>query len=197
MAEVTKADPVFAAYGEYWLALGKFVSAFADAEVMTTLILGHFAKTSPQVSQAIFSGTRGKAAIDYINRICEAENLPRDADLESAFTQFQILTDVRNTILHHGARIDGEGLVATNDAMAYLLPRTIKRSPISAGMLDEMAQDAETIRLKLIVFTMRGRSIAYPEGVQSLVDLAARPWRYKSAPKVSPSRKPPNKSPKR
>ena len=192
MPEVTKIDPIFAAYGAYWLALGKFVSTFADAEVMTTVVLGHFAETSPEVSQAIFSGARGKDAIAYINRICEAKHLPVDADLKSAFAQFQILTDVRN--LHNGVRIHGDGLLATNDAMAYFLPRTIKKIPVSAAMLEGMTQDAETIRIKLILFTMKGRSVAHPEGVQRLVALAARPWLYKSPPQASPPRKTPDKN---
>jgi hypothetical protein len=197
MSEEKKVDPLFAVYGEYWLALGKFVSAFADVEVMTTVVLGHFAGTSPQVSQAIFSGTRGKGAIEFINRICEAKHVPRDADLESAFTQFNVLTEVRNTILHHGARIEGDDLVATNDAMANLIPRTIKKVTVSAAILDAMTQDAETIRIKLMLFTMRGKEILLPGPVLILSALGARPWRYKSPSQASPARTNPGKSAKR
>ncbi len=196
MPEEKKIDPVMAMYATYYLSLGRFIQNFADAEVMTTLILAHFAQTSPEVSQAIFSGTRGKDAISYINRICEAQHRPQDADLKSAFSQFQILNDARNTILHHGAKIDGDGLIATNDAMAHLLPRTIKKLPVSSAILDEMALDAETIRVKLSLFMMRGRTTLFPDLAQRFAAIAARPWFYKSPPQASPPRKIPDKSAK-
>jgi hypothetical protein len=185
----TKIDPIEALYNPYWFSLGRFIQNFADAEVMTTILLRHFAETSQEVSQAIFSGTRGKDAINYINRICEARNVARDAELESAFAQFQLLTDVRNTILHHGARIHGDGLLATNDAMAYLLPRTIRKIPVTPAMLDAMAQDAVTIRLKLFRFTIKGKIYPIPAQFDQIAVLAARPWLYISPSQASPPRK--------
>jgi hypothetical protein len=195
--ETPQIDAVLAKYAPYYFSLGRFAQNFADAEGAITTILWHFAQTSPEVSQAVFSGTRGKEAISYVNRICEAKNLPLHAAIKSAFDQFQELNEARNMILHHGARIDGDGLVSSNDWRADKLPRTVKSFPVSAPILDDMAFDAETIRIKLILFTMRGRPIALPDPVRWLVERAAQPWRYKSPPQASPPRKAPDKSAKR
>jgi hypothetical protein len=182
-----------ARYGPYYFALGRFVQNFADAEGMILSILWQFAETTPEVSQSIFSGTHGKGAIDFIKRICEAKHLPPDAELETSFAQFQVLNDARNTILHHGALIDGDGLVSTNEWMANKLPRTIKRFPVSAAILDDMAFDAETIRFRLIMFSMIGKMILLPEPIQPLRERADQPWRYKPPQQASPPRKTPDK----
>jgi hypothetical protein len=129
---------------DYWQALGYFVDEFARTEAQMQLALWRVAGVPDDIAKAIFSGTKIDAAIGFIRRIIEVRPIPDDKHkiLESALVQLKAINDVRNLIVHYGAKFNhaSDTLVASNRRSAHS-ERSLKEQPVSVQMLRNMALD--------------------------------------------------------
>jgi hypothetical protein len=165
----------------YWLALGKFIDAFAMTEIFLHFVLCHYAKVTGNVARAVFSGDRFAVVQGYLRRMSDVGVIgPKEwSDLEPLLTQLKAINDCRNTILHYGAEGIGEGRgYATNAIMALTTDR-IQMFPISDQILSDMTFDLRKI---LIHFynTHMGR-MRWPLGSSSeaVDEILRSAWRYK------------------
>jgi hypothetical protein len=136
---------------EYRLALGHFVERFAMAEMVVTLVLWRYAKTTKQISRAVFSGVNLDAAMSTIKRIAEATNAPDKTqnDLEWLFNQLSAIRKARNDILHYGAINVAEGHASVTNALKALNIGRIEYFPISPTILQQMTDDLRKIVIRL------------------------------------------------
>jgi len=106
---------------KYYLALGRFVSAFSDAEATLLDVLWLSAKMRAPYAQAVLSGVRTEAAIGYINRIAEAKRWSekKKANWQRLFTQLGLINKLRNDILHYGVSMFGSYWVVTNKRVVH------------------------------------------------------------------------------
>lgn len=93
---------------DYFQALGLFIHEFAATETLLLEALVEQAGVSKSTARAIFSGVRADTAKAHIKRLREVQGAPEIPTLERAFTQFSLLTDVRNDIVHYGATFRGD-----------------------------------------------------------------------------------------
>lgn len=186
MAILVMADPdwpVGPEHQEYWTALGRFIHRFAMAEQSIHFLLRLTTKTPPEVSQAIFSGTRAKQALSLIDRTREALGLQPDPDFERAKAQFGIINGVRDDVVHHGAILYREGFLISN------AQRTIKRQqfvkPISVADLSAMTEDLQTIAATLFVMQLDANGDDPSRYLTDWREVGRSPWLYKSRRRVA------------
>jgi hypothetical protein len=131
----------------YYEALGRFVHAFASAEVAIFFALRFFAKVGRNVATAIFSGTRVDLGISFLKRICEANDPgeERRNELFAALDQLKAISDVRNSILHYGSfTTDDKGRITSNISRVHV-GRNVREIPVSLNILNAMTHDLEKI----------------------------------------------------
>ena len=177
----------------YHRELGRFIDMFAKVEMELQLALWHYAKTTKEVSRAIFSGTRIDGSIKFIRRILAAQKSSDSSrtDLEFIFAQITAINDVRNDIIHHGAHsISGGYAIITNSFIA-LTKEHIKTHRIAPGILSNMTFDLIKILVHLRV-RHSGRKV--PPTIEKHVQpwLHAS-WQYKPPqPPLARNRNPPH-----
>lgn len=178
---------------EYWKALGRFVSTFSLVENRMQITLWRIAGIKPPVAPAIFSGTRAKAAGEFLRRIGEAQKWPKKdmVFLNHIIAQLGELTRVRNDILHYGAKSEGEGKWTVSTALVAHVESQIRITKVSTEILDQMSADLLTIADSLARFR-------FPRGLFGLgVEEPLPAWRYKSVRPKDGSEKRRNRTQKR
>jgi hypothetical protein len=137
----------------YWQALGQFIEAFAVVEASIFTTLAYYAKVTPSVARALFSGTRVDASISYIRRIWEVRPLKapgRRADLDAIFQQLKAMTDMRNRILHYGTIVTSDRGRITSTHHRALVPDKIEERRASVQDLMDMTHDTALIANALL-----------------------------------------------
>jgi hypothetical protein len=134
--------------------------------------LWHFAGVSTPTAQAVFSGTRIEGAMQFINRIADAQRWKKSKrnQIQHIFTQLGHLNKLRNEILHYGAWMLAPGAwIVSNKEFAHMIER-IRSIQISPETLREATADVENIqaRLKALV---TGRRLSRA--------VRQHAWRYK------------------
>jgi hypothetical protein len=154
------------------LRLVALFPAFSDIEASMQATLWHFAGVSTPTAQAVFSGTRIEGAMQFINRIADAQRWKKSKrnQIQHIFTQLGHLNKLRNEILHYGAWMLAPGAwIVSNKEFAHMIER-IRSIQISPETLREATADVENIqaRLKALV---TGRRLSRA--------VRQHAWRYK------------------
>lgn len=184
----------------YWEALGRFVSLYSMVEESMQAALWRCAGVKPPVAPAIFSGTRAKAASEYIDRIAEAQRWPKSkrAEIKDVFKQLSELTQTRNDILHYGASMSGPGEWVVDNKLAAHVEKKIRRTKISVKILNQMSEDAYKIMLHVVGIEKRGKDVPAPPSVEAILK---RAWLYRpvrqSAPREAKRRRRPRSTKRR
>ena len=113
--------------------------------------LWHFAGVSTPTAQAVFSGTRIEGAMQFINRIADAQRWKKSKrnQIQHIFTQLGHLNKLRNEILHYGAWMLAPGAwIVSNKEFAHMIER-IRSIQISPETLREATADVENIQARL------------------------------------------------
>lgn len=188
----------------YFLALGRFMHAFAQVERTLFHVLWKQSGTSYEVAKAVFSGARADTARDYINRILDATDQARPPELTRAFAQFGIITKARNDIVHYGADFEAPEQFTVSNFIAAHVPSKRQTTVISAEILDDMRADLTPIGG--VLASHLWRLVCAEEGLktsrmdQMLATYAEQiPWRYKpqrlSPQPIEPPVPPPERKP--
>lgn len=84
-------------------ALGDLTMAWADAESALYCILRYYAGVSDPVARAIFSGSRARTMMDFINNITHNTNAEplRRKDLALVFAQMTAINTMRDRLTHY------------------------------------------------------------------------------------------------
>lgn len=140
----------------YWTALGRFVSIYAQIELVMFRVLCHYSGVSLRIGRATFSGVKTDTSMSHIRRIFEAkhqQNSSRYKHLDFLFGQLTHINKARNDILHYGANFedDDENLFVTNVLKAHI-EKGIRSFPISPDILNKMTEDCKSIIISLHFF---------------------------------------------
>lgn len=176
-------------------ALGRFISMFSALEAKLQAALWKFAGVSPPSAQAVFSGVRVDGAMQFINRLADAQNWDkaRKDELQFMFAQLGIINRLRNDLLHYGAswqELEDETFVITNKPFVHV-PDRIQETRITPEILKDATFDTAQILLRLILFAW---SDEYPEARKQFDPVLSTSWRYKPPPQHPQSRKTPKRS---
>lgn len=178
----------------YYVALGKFLSAYALVEAQAFYILRECSGVTPEVARALFSGTRAKAALDYLKRISEVENWAdgKKAPLDAITSQFGDVTRVRNDILHYGASSTGtDGEWTTTNAGVVHIEKQIRATRITPAILDDLTHDCYKIAAHLNLVGEEPDPNPRSHTRHTLGPLLDAAWRYKSELPIFPPEIPP------
>lgn len=101
-------------HGAFQAAIGRLTLDWADLERVLRRVLRHYAGVSAEVGRALFSGTRAKGAIAFINSIAHNTNLAEDRlrDLREVFQVIGPINSMRDFIVHH---VDGSMIESSDD----------------------------------------------------------------------------------
>jgi len=90
---------------EFYQALGQFMLGWADVESTLGEVLRKYAKVSEPVARALFSGTRARTMISFINAIADNTRVSkaRKDDLTFLFAKIATLNTQRDRIAHYGS----------------------------------------------------------------------------------------------
>jgi hypothetical protein len=179
---------------DYYLALGSFITSFAQVEAAMFYALAWHAKTQRPVATAIFSGTRIDQAASFMRRLAEVNQIDAAewALLEPVLQQVRLINEIRNAILHYGAKGIYEGRALVADALRALTPEKTKTYLISPEILADLNYDCQKIYRHLIV-RHSGRAPLRGEH-PALEGVLASAWRYTPA-QQAPTRPRADKSP--
>jgi hypothetical protein len=181
MAIILMLDPDFPltpGHDVYWKALGKFIHRFAMLEQQIAYLLQLSAKVPKETAQALFHGTRAKAAIDNLNRLREVRGLAEDPDWKRVVDQFGIINSVRNDIVHYGATLHDDGFKI---ASKRNIPRKQTVTQVDAPQLDAMTEDLQTIAATVFVQQCIANEGKFEGYATDWREVGRAPWKYKPA----------------
>ncbi|PZP32003.1 MAG: hypothetical protein DI603_11110 [Roseateles depolymerans] len=131
--------------------LGRLTLAWADIESILFKILKNYADVSWPVAKALFSGTRARAAIQFIRAIAENTDMSRKRvdDFDEIFRKIGEINTFRDFVVHH---VDGSAFefedsdptkrYVSDHLRASRLART-KTYLLGSSTLIEMRDDCE------------------------------------------------------
>ena len=151
--------PAVPGHDEYSLALGQFISLYAQIEKLLVAVLISYGDLTPSVAKALFSNARPDTTMTGIRRIVHVRKLrgPRIKELNAILDQLGLITRLRNDLVHIGGlpKTDREGVShetnfeISNRVLAY--SRKVSRTtPVTATVLNEARTDLFAISLRLI-----------------------------------------------
>jgi hypothetical protein len=166
----------------YLLALGRFISAFSQAEGAVQLAFWELAGVSSPIAQAVFSGVRVDAASSFIARIAAAKRwkAERTDKFQCTLLHLSEINRLRNDILHYGTsrRLAKDEWLVTNKTFAHI-PKKVRNLRVSPALLDAATADLRIITMQIILLGCGKRMRAPPS---MLAWARSQPWRYKSPP---------------
>lgn len=108
---------------DYYTALGRFITEFAQTETWLLIALTKQSEVAAPMSKALFAGVRVDAAKSFIKRAGEVRGLKISADLERAFAQLSDITTLRNDIVHYGPSFGKDWTPYVTDVIKAILGR--------------------------------------------------------------------------
>jgi hypothetical protein len=175
---------------QYWEALGRFVDTFSMVENNMQLTLWHFSKVKWPIAQAVFSGVRIDAGSNYVRRIAEATDWPKEQiDMfEILLAQLGEITRVRNDILHYGGFLQSDGHHEVTNVLYAHTQERIRTTKITAEILDAMSSDLATICVQFMILRGARMTEKVLAGGQMPPQTA---WHYKPERQQGRKQKPP------
>lgn len=187
-------DHILPEFRDYYIALGLFVTTFAQVENALVRLLAGLLKLDQHAANAVLSGVRIDVAKQHIGRLASIGRVPASTQkhLGPALEQLKIITNLRNDILHYGLSIntgtDSTPKLHITNANRILTgePRI---TPVSGSILH-----SATVDLGKIAFILTWTIFREPQRKKTVLDLVVQsrgrePWLYKSPPQARPSGK--------
>ena len=183
------------AHKNYWLALGRFIHAYALTERETFTLLLEKAGVSRPMAQALFSGSRVKNTMSLLKRIADVRGQAVPANVTRAMDQLGHITGARDKIVHHGATIHDGAFTVTDKHRT--IPRQAYEQPFPPETINEMTDDLETIGASFYTWLCGPNGEGFDASGVSWNDRALAPWRYTPPEQAGPQQPRRGKNPKR
>jgi monoamine oxidase len=179
---------------EFGEALGGFCWTFSILESEVRDALYHTARLPRKIGNAILSGARAKDSLDLLTRLSDVLDWSKEqkSELVEIKTQFGLINDLRNDILHHGAYRLGREYIVSNRKVAHIDTR-LRELRISAKTLTDASADLWQIVTRLQLLT---RPHFPPEVLTSMRNSLASSWQYKQPPQAWSGNTSPDTPPK-
>jgi len=163
---------------QYWQALGCFVDRFTGVEVFLQQLLWLFAGLPGPTAQAVFRNTSTDRAMQAIRRIADAQKWTeeRKAELTSIFKQLEAINQLRNKLLHLGAKFEGQGQWSVSNELLTYTKEKVRTQSLTIATLQAATSDLTHIHLRLTLFAFAEQM---PPDTRSLFEASGTmPWRY-------------------
>ncbi|HEV7165864.1 MAG TPA: hypothetical protein VGO35_10785 [Gammaproteobacteria bacterium] len=160
---------------KYHKALGQFIEAYATCEIYLYYLLQKFAKVSPQIGAAVFSGVRTEQSISFIQRIWQVEDPGENIrnELKEAMDQMKRINEARNDMVHYASDVYfGYGRIVSNETRA-LTPDKVREHRVSPELLAGMLQDCFRISATFAKHVN-------PDSYAASSEYLRHAWKYKS-----------------
>ena len=167
---------------------------FAQVEAQLQYALWAEAGVTPEVAKAVFSGVRIDQGKSYIVRLMDSLGRKRDPLLAHGFAQLTEINNVRNDIVHYGARFEA-GLMVVSTEIAAHTPEKLRVTPVSKEILEAMTSDLLHIKW-IIMLHMLQLERPLPDQEKRVKEAFERPWRYKPPPQPLPRKQNRDQRPK-
>jgi hypothetical protein len=135
---------------KYWEALGRFIESFALVEDELSRLLAFYAKVTPSIARAVFSGARSDASMDFIRRVIAVDDpgSEKTEDLEDVFIQLKAISTVRNFLVHYRSIGSGNDRIITDLSRSLTADRA-RQHRVSTEILTAMIIDLYQIANRL------------------------------------------------
>lgn len=175
----------------YFYAIGKFMHSYTRTENMIHLMFAPLTGLNEYVAMAIKGATRVSDVMAMIRRIVIINEMPKEfrEDLESAFTQFDQISQFRDRVIHRGANPAGQPgeYISTNVATMRAF-NLLEIAEFKIGDIRAATTDLERIWYELIRVAKRLPKITNPRH-RGYRKYLVGPWRYKFVrPKTAATR---------
>jgi hypothetical protein len=161
----------------YHLALGRFTHTIAVAEWSLKFFLARVAGLDRATAQALFSGTRTKAAVSFVNRTLEVRGATIEAPYVDALARLSSIDKLRDEVIHHGTHWMGSKMAALN--VHHTIPRQQRRSEVSASDLDDLTHDLQIVSDRLLHYCALNTQGIPMQAIQQHEPALLSAWRYK------------------
>jgi hypothetical protein len=166
-------------FGEYYLALGKFINKHSEMEFVLNLLVRHYYKLTDETANLIFQMLRVDAALDHLQRLMSSKKMSEDDSKELEFIRNQIgmINRFRNDVVHYGIdaiyRKNRRAVIVTNRPFAFRNPRTYAVTP---EVLRSAYRDVSKIVFRIIILMNQELR---KDLNQRYGDVLKEPWQYK------------------
>jgi hypothetical protein len=166
---------------EYLLALGNFITRFADLEGLLNAMVWKLSGLDKrmEVAKAVFGPLAIDGALEKITRLITSRSLqrPETVDVDFMIPQIRAIASVRNVIMHRGYT-DVKGNRFIFDNKQFTLKAGRKRISLGVNTLNQMSADVLLISRHLWLILFRSR--LYRRRFEFLFgELRAHAWRYR------------------
>jgi hypothetical protein len=173
---------------DYWIAVGRLMTALADVEANMQAALWVLARTDEPISKAVFSGTRIEQAMGFMRRCIEAEGRQQEfPEIEDVFAQLTAINRIRNDLVHYGPKWnkDSSSVNIGNRNMA-MTPDRVVELRLTPNDLRLMCCDLKKINEHLF-----NQIIAPGFANEWQIEVMRAPWLYKAPSSNEGRTKPP------
>jgi hypothetical protein len=173
---------------EYLLALGNFITRFADMEGLLNAMLWKLSGLDKrmEIAKAVFGPLAIDGALEKITRLITSRKLrsPEAVDVDLMIPQIRAIASVRNVIMHRGyADVKGNRFIFDNKQFTLKAGR--RRVSLGVNTLNHMSADVLIISRHLWLILFRSR--LYRRRYELLFgELREHAWQYR--PRSRPPR---------
>jgi hypothetical protein len=167
------ADP----WPPYHEALGRFLIAYANTEMLLHLIVHEHAGVQMDILRCLVGGPRTPDLIRLIKRLMKVQRVPDDLALENerCFQQLSQISTMRDLLLHRKTEyVNGRFFV--HDIWSAKISADAKFHIVSVALLQDMTLDLRTIEVRTSVKNMPATTSSFGQEAQTAF---SSPWRYK------------------
>ena len=170
---------------QYWQALGSFVDRFTGVELNLQTLLWEFAGVPAPTAQAVFKNISINRAMEIVWRVADAQKWPeeRKAELKPIFDQLKKINNLRNDLLHLGAKFEGEGRWSVSNQLLAYTEKKVRTQQITIPNLEAATSDLTAIHSRLTLFAFG--AVMASDTRSSFEAMAKRGWRYEPPPQSS------------
>lgn len=173
----------------YFEALGEFVTHYAVLEDVISIHLNIITGITSELGKSIFSGTRIKSAIDFINRILGAsDKADMMSRLKPYFDHIGHLTAARDLILHYGGKFQhSTKTLLVSNARSANTSRSLKSYEITPQDLRNLFHDTQRA-INGVIYEVN-RDTLDPSQLETFRIETLGPWRYRPPQQAAPRQK--------
>lgn len=172
-------------------ALGRFISAFSNAEAATHAIARKLLGVSDAKARIIFSGMRLGDLTERVRGTMRVDVSPATIaeDIDGCLVQLNHISEKRHRLVHRSSIVLGGKLLVTNSLTAKVA-ENFENDIFEIPELKNMTVDCNAIWLRLMWHCDGEKPDNATEELRAY--LLSRPWQYKHVPP-----KPPNQQPRK
>jgi hypothetical protein len=179
----------------YYLALGRFVHNFSEAEAAIHFVFHVFTKMPIPIAQAVKRESKASDLISIMKATAKLHNFPAATldELGKLFAQFEHISSFRHRVIHRGARAQEDGTYLSSNVPTMKSYESFETATFSVSDVQAATRDLGRISIRLYwAANLAHPPQGDPDAVQRIL---LGPWRYIPVQLRTPNRPIPTKPP--